>query len=731
MSYDKDIMAQGCEPVQGDRMDGRLRGVLIKLSLAGGLAVAALFLIFHIVQYVAAGSQEISKATLSLELLQDIENSVVTTMVPRGRETGPAVPLAKVEEDVLARFTELRGLNPQDGSAALATLQGVTMGLLNAVHAMIEARPNGALLEAVAPQRAAFGTALQEATSEQQQIAQEGLSGLVKQTRFTVFAIVFVLAATVFLLTTVLVTGFKDMKRREEVERELRAAVQKANEASLAKSAFLATVTHELRTPLNAILGYSELLNDEPLGKDQKKQVSRLSVAGQTLSRIVDDVLDLSRIEAGAMEMRDETFCPRELVKEAIDLVSVDACAKGLVLSSEVAQDVPKLLRGDPLRLSQVLLNLLNNAIKFTPEGFVTLRMTARMAAGDVSQLRVEVQDSGIGISIADQDHLFQRFSQMENGVSEYQGGSGLGLSISQGLIEQMGGRISVFSRQGEGTIFWFHVELPVVESDTADEPPAAAGDDPQPPLRDVLGKVILIDDSDDTADLLQRILQREGVALFAVPDTVRSLENVVEHAPDVILCDMQMPNISGDELIRCIRALPKPFGDTPIIAFSATTMKSDIEDMLMAGADGFLAKPFKASDVTSAIAAVVSSRAEAVDVEEAPKMRVAETPDELDDIVDLMGPDWALKYVERLSDRLERYFEGIGDKSEQIGLAHSVVSEAGQLGMRDLAWAASSLEQALRADGRTLREEAKFCSEARQFLSRLPLYTSHIRQAQ
>lgn len=731
MSYDKDIMAGDFEPVQGSRLNGRLRSALIKLSAAGVLAAAALFLIFHIVQYVANGSQDISRATRSLDLLQEIDNTVAAVLAPQGQADASSPTSAEAEQQVQAQFEALRGLSAQDGTTALAALQSMTLRLLNDVRDLAEARPDGALFEAVAPQRAAYRAALQEARSEQKQIAQSGLSGLVTQTRFTVFAIVLVLALTVFLLTLVLITGFKDMERREQVERELRAQVRKANEASLAKSQFLATVTHELRTPLNAILGYSELLNGEPLAQDQKNQVSRLSVAGQTLSRIVDDVLDLSRIEAGAMALRDDVFCPRELVKEAVDLVSVDACAKGLAMSSEIARDVPKTLRGDSLRLSQVLLNLLNNAVKFTPEGFVTLRMTARMTDSHIAQLRVEVQDSGIGISVADQDRLFQRFSQMENGASEYQGGSGLGLSISQGLIEQMGGRINVFSRQGEGTIFWFHVLLPVVDSEGFAAPDEPAEDEAEPPLKDVTGRVMLIDDSEDTADLLGRMMQREGVEFCAIQDPVKSLEQVIAKAPDVILCDMQMPAVGGDELIRCIRALPKPYGDTPIIAFSATTMKSDIEDMLMAGANAFLAKPFKSGDVISAIAAVVTSHAEAAAQEETTRMTVAETPGEIDELVKLMGADWALRYVERLSDRLERYFDGVGDKSEQIVLAHSVVSEAGQLGMRDLAWAAASLEQALRANTRSLTEDARFRNEARSFLTRLPQFTQRIRQAQ
>ncbi|WP_323784654.1 hybrid sensor histidine kinase/response regulator [Thalassovita sp.] len=717
------------EPVDTYRHDKRLRGALITLSFAGLLAVFSVFQIFNIVQFVTNGAQDIAVSTQRLKALRDVEAIVASigVDVPEYLAVNSTALLADVEAELTARFDDLDARGSDEAGMGIDALHNATLGLMTSLRTAIKAPDEIALWDVVDMQRTAFETSLQIAISEQEHIAHGGLSGLVEKSQFTVFALIIVLAATVFLLTTVLITGFREMKHREEVERDLRAAVQRANVSSQAKSQFLATVTHELRTPLNAIIGYSELLGGEKLSRDQRQQVSRLTNAGQTLSRIVDDVLDLSRIEAGAMEFRDESFCPRELVQEAIDLVSVHSCAKGLVLTSETGREVPKSLRGDPLRLSQVLLNLLNNAIKFTPEGFVTLRMTSRRNDDGTAQLRFEIQDSGIGISIADQDRLFQRFAQMDNGTRAYHGGSGLGLSISQGLIEQMGGKINVFSRLGEGTIFWFHVNLPIVELETAlddeiEEMPAS--------LNEHVNRVMLIDDSEDTADVLCRILQREGVRCDAITDVSLAVDRIVECAPDVILCDMQMPKISGHELTRCIRALPKPFGDIPIVAFSASTMKSDIEDMLLAGADGYLSKPFQARDVTEAILAVVTNRPAIIEKAAAPIVTVAETPGELEDLIDLMGADWALKFIERLSQRLELFFKDNKDVAEQISLVHSVVAEAGQLGLRDLAWTASALEEALRGGTRSLNEEARFRSEARNFLSRLPVYTSRIRQS-
>ncbi|CUH63687.1 Autoinducer 2 sensor kinase/phosphatase LuxQ [Thalassovita gelatinovora] len=732
MSKDTDIMKAQFEPVNTCRHDKRLRAALIKLSFAGLLAVFAIFQVFNIVQFVTNGAQDIAISTQRLKVLRDVETIVASIgdNIPKYLAANNPASLVDAEAVITARFTELSSHGPEDDVMAIDALRNATLGLMTSLQTAIKSRDEMALWDAVDMQRTAFETSLQIAISEQEHIAHGGLSGLVEKSQFTVFALMIVLAATVFLLTTVLVTGFREMKHREEVERDLRAAVQRATESSLAKSQFLATVTHELRTPLNAIIGYSELLGGEKLSRDQRQQVSRLSNAGQTLSKIVDDVLDLSRIEAGAMELRDESFCPRELLQEAIDLVSVHSCAKGLVLTSETGREVPKSLRGDPLRLSQVLLNLLNNAIKFTPDGFVTLRMTSRMNEDGTAQLRFEVQDSGIGISIADQDRLFQRFSQMQNGAQEYHGGSGLGLSISQGLIEQMGGKINVFSRLGEGTIFWFHVNLPIVETDFQAQPEVQIEEMPVS-LADHVKSVMLIDDSEDTADVLRRILLREGVQCDAITDVSLALDQIVEHGPDVILCDMQMPKITGHELTRCIRALPKPFCDIPIVAFSANTMKSDIEDMLLAGADGYLAKPFQAHDVIEAVLAVVTNRPAIIENAAQPIVTVAETPGELEDLVDLMGSDWALKFIERLSHRLELFFKDGKDTAKRISVVHSVVAEAGQLGLRDLAWTASALEEALRAGTRSVNEEARFRNEARNFLSRLPVYTSRIRQAQ
>ncbi|MCG7492564.1 ATP-binding protein [Thalassobius sp. Cn5-15] len=707
----------------GAKLDRKLRSSVTKLCFAALLATAAVFQLYMLVQSVANGTQQIANASRGAGVFATISHQgdglldLITTRAPRDAQQALA-QRQMILDGTRDTVADLSAHLPTGGQ--LAVLQRAADQLL--AEASLTARtvqgPGETGLVALQQQAADFAALQVSMNTQAQGLAQQHLEALAMDTRQRVLLMVLALAGTVFMLSSVLVSGLREMARRQEIERELHAAMAEVDQVNKAKTRFLSTVTHEIRTPLNAILGFSELLGREPLSADQKQQVSRLNSAGRTLSRIVDDVLDLSRIEEGGLDLRAEAFSPNELFRETIDLVSVHSQAKGLVLTSEVSAKMPRALVGDSLRLSQVLLNLLNNAIKFTAEGSVTLRADVRLY-DEHARLRIEVQDSGIGIAPEDQARLFDRYAQAADGLeAQNNGGTGLGLAISQGLVQEMGGQLQVHSTPGQGATFWFYLDLPVADART--ELPVAVPE--LSVLNAAAERMMLVDDSADTGELVQRIMGREGIHVELVTNPLNALAQVMQYHPDVILCDMQMPELSGVELTRKIRALPAPFCDVPVIAFSATSMTSEIEQMLAAGANAFIAKPFQITDLVAAISGVLTA-AGVQHGERAAARRTGHSFAEVEQMVEMMGKAWVQKFLGRLSDRLNAMLQDGQSRSDRMAMAHRVVAEAGQIGEKDLALAATSLEQALRDGADTSIHEAHFANEARAFLSRLPLF--------
>jgi PAS domain S-box-containing protein len=395
----------------------------------------------------------------------------------------------------------------------------------------------------------------------------------------------------------------RDVTERVEADTALRAAKQEADLASAAKSRFVANMSHEIRTPMNGLLGMAGLLLDEPLPVQQHERVQLLVDSGRTLLVIINDILDFSKIEAGQLKIDRIPFDLHVAVDELTRMYAVQAQAKSLPLRIDFQVAAPTVLLGDPARLKQVLGNLLANAVKFTARGIVTLRVNARPLetdAGVRTMLRVEVEDSGVGIPPAMIDQLFQPFAQADESTTRRFGGTGLGLAISKHLVELMGGRIGVNSRLGQGSLFW--VELPF---DAVDAPPEVCAPADRVSA-DWSGRTaLLVEDNAINMIVAQTQLERWGFRVVTALDGNLALEALDAETFDIVLMDCQMPNMDGYEAVRrwrCIEAESDRLR-TSVVALTANAMAGDRERCLEAGYDDHLGKPFSQEDLQRVLA--------------------------------------------------------------------------------------------------------------------------------
>jgi signal transduction histidine kinase/ActR/RegA family two-component response regulator len=378
----------------------------------------------------------------------------------------------------------------------------------------------------------------------------------------------------------------------EHVERRLLVEKRAAEQASRAKSEFLALVSHEIRTPMTTILGMSELLIDSSLTWLQRGHATLLHEAGELLLKIIDDLLDIAKIEAGTFEPEHVPLSPKAVAEAALAITRPLAAKRALELRNEIAPDVPAWVEGDPTRLEQILLNLLSNAVKFTKRGSVGLKVTAEAGAG---RLRFEVRDTGIGIAAAQQDLLFRRFFQLGQ-AGDRPRGSGLGLAISRQLVEVMGGRIGVESRVGEGSIFWF--SLPCRET----RPPA-----PEPgetaPEAGSRTRVLLAEDNEQIRRLVETVLTEAGHEVVLAENGAEAIAAIERRKVDLVLMDVQMPEMDGLTATQRIRQLDAPLRYVPIILFTAHATNEEVAAFRVAGATDYLTKPIKRQELLRAIA--------------------------------------------------------------------------------------------------------------------------------
>ena len=405
---------------------------------------------------------------------------------------------------------------------------------------------------------------------------------------------------------TILVESFIDISDRKRAEEQMKRAKEAAEAGSRAKSEFLANMSHEIRTPMNGVVGLADVLLGTDVDSQQREYLTLVKSSAESLLAVLNDILDCSKLEAGRLELESVEFGLREVIGDTLRSFDLPSRQKGLRLGWTVHQSLPQRLIGDPLRLRQVLVNLIGNALKFTEQGEVEVCAVPAWAPGS-REVRVHftVRDTGIGIPVAQQQAIFEVFRQGDGTVARRYGGTGLGLAISRQLVRKMDGDIWLDSRPGNGSTFHFTGRFGVAAEPAARQASSgrgcAAG---ARPLR-----ILVADDNVVNQKVAAAILQRGGHSVAIARDGREAVERSGAQAFDLVLMDVQMPEMDGFEATGKIRERERSTGaHLPIIALTAHAMKGDRERCLSRGMDAYLPKPFGASDLLQAIQALDGS---------------------------------------------------------------------------------------------------------------------------
>ena len=375
----------------------------------------------------------------------------------------------------------------------------------------------------------------------------------------------------------------------------LTKATDEARRANAAKSRFLATMSHEFRTPLNGIIGMAELLSSMRLTSEQRECSEVIQTSAQSMLLLVEDVLDISAIEAGKLRRENIDFQPRELLRKLRVMLQPQATGKGLDLNDEVASDVPSLLHGDSGHLLQILVNLTSNAIKFTEDGSVAIQVMVRSREGGRVALRFSVRDTGIGIPLEARDRLFNAFEQVHTGITRRYGGTGLGTTIAKNLAELLGGSIGVDGNPGGGSHFWVDLSFPIVDQIVSGKQSKVVSfDDPfvRHRARVASMRVLVADDQLNNRLVLGRLLERAGHRVVLAEDGEEALDCMARESFDVAIIDLHMPGLSGLDVIKQARVMQAGNARTPIVVLSADVTVDAMREAAAAGAWTFLSKP-------------------------------------------------------------------------------------------------------------------------------------------
>ena len=511
---------------------------------------------------------------------------------------------------------------------------------------------------------------------------------------------------------------------QEALAENLREARQAAEAGSRAKSIFLANMSHELRTPLHGLLGMLGLLKDTPLRGDQRLQLQAASDSARHLLAILNDILDVSKMEAGAITIKAEPLQPARLLRELDEVCQPQARAKGLQLRLSQDAELPTWISADPTRLRQILLNLLSNAIKFTEQGRVSLHLAQSLDERGGARLHCRVEDSGIGMDEALLARLFQRFSQGDSTSSRRYGGTGLGLEISRNLARAMGGDIAVSSQPEQGSCFV--LDLPLLPCEAPE--PRLESHAPLPPARAL--RILVAEDHATNRQYLEAVLERLGHRAVFCENGFEALQRLSLQDFDLVLMDLHMPVMDGYEACRAMRALPGPKASVPIVALSADAFEESRERALQAGMADFLAKPV---DIET-LATLLARQAQAGGAATATPAAPAPAPDgDFDDEVlqvlrrtlpPARVPGLYKSFVRELPQSLERLERALQppDAEALRSAAHAVKGASASLGLSGVARAARDLERAAKqgADAATLSENGAQLRQALEHSSAL-----------
>ena len=486
-----------------------------------------------------------------------------------------------------------------------------------------------------------------------------------------------------------------DVTMRMRAEESLKKAKDTADSASRAKTEFVVNVSHEIRTPISAIIGMSELLMETRLSAEQMEYAQGVKQSADLLFRLINDMLDLSKIEVGKLEMEEIDFDLRRVIYLAVNMFSSQLMLKGVVLRVEVAQDVPVFLKGDPLRLRQVLVNLIGNAVKFTEKGSVVLEVRRHDGAENrrFFMLHFSVMDTGIGIPADKMELIFHSFTQADGSTTRRYGGTGLGLNIAMNIVKLMGGSIWVESEEGKGSIFHFTASfsqgMPVEEF----RPGGSMSFSISTPL-----KILHVEDNVVIRNYVAGMLGKSAHAVKSAGNGKEAIELLSQEDFDLVLMDIQMPDMDGFEAARTIRDPRSPVKNhaVPIIATTAYTMEGDRKRCLESGMNAYIAKPFSISELFAKIAQLPPMQAKKKDDDPIDRACLDRLYGSNQALIRKICDDFLINVTPARLDEIQESISA-GDSHRSNRLAHSLKGAAGTIGAKPLQDAALLVELAAR----------------------------------